>query len=80
MLLVNTSQDGIRVHRHNTSVGGMGQSADTPPKDKLTSAAAGAASAGKAVAEGLKGLGGKGKGLLGKINRGRLRGGDGVGH
>jgi hypothetical protein len=55
---------------------------ETPPKDKRTSAGAAAAAgaAGKAVAEGLNRLGGKGKGLLGRMGRGRLRGSDGVGN
>ena len=57
-----------------------GQTADYLPevKEKRSSATG----AGKAVGETLKGLGGKGKGLLGKMGRGRLRGGgngDGVG-
>jgi hypothetical protein len=69
-----------------TSMSGSGTSentgspADYSPdvKDKRGSATG----AGKAVGETLKGLGGKGKGLLGKMGRGRLRGGgsgDGVG-
>jgi hypothetical protein len=53
---------------------------DTPPKDKRTSAGAATAATGKAIAEGLNRLGGKGKGLLGRMGRGRLRGSEGVGN
>jgi hypothetical protein len=67
-----------RTHRPTGSFGtsfGTFSNTDSPAKEPRTSAAV----AGKAVAEGLKGLGGKGKGLL-RMGREKLRGGDGVGH
>jgi hypothetical protein len=75
--LVNSTYETPKTHRRITSLGKDfgGNTVDSPPRDKRTSSGAG-----KAVADGLKGLGGKGKGLLERMGRGRLRGGEGVGH
>jgi hypothetical protein len=75
--LIGSSHDSSRVYRQTAGAGidPVAYPPETPPKDKRTSSGAG-----KAVAEGLRGLGGKGKGLLERMGRGRLRGSDGVGN
>jgi hypothetical protein len=75
--LMTSPYDNSRGNRHlaGSAMDPIVHLPETPQKDKRTSSGAG-----KAVADGLRGLGGKGKGLLERINRGRLRGSDGVGN